>query len=128
MEHYFSTVDNEKFGSSSKVYHNVAGRFGVMTGGLSDLRTGLPSQTVLKNGLPYHEPLRLIAVIESPLEHARRAVESVYAVKTLVVNDWIRLLVIDPDKQIVYTYNDGEWDAKSLSDANESSLVKESNT
>jgi len=126
MEHYFSTVDNEKFGSSSKVYHNVAGRFGVMTGGLSDLRTGLPSQTVLKNGLPYHEPLRLIAVIESPLEHARKAIESVFAVKTLVVNDWIRMLVIDSDKQTVYTYNDGEWDAKPLSDVNESSLMKES--
>ena len=127
MEHYFSTVDNEKFGSSSKVYHNVAGRFGVMTGGLSDLRTGLPSQTVLNNGLPYHEPVRLIAVIESPLEHARKAIESVYAVKTLVVNDWIRMLVIDPEKQTVYTYNNGEWDAKPLADTNESSLVKESN-
>ena len=32
MEHYFSTVDNVRFGSGSKVYHNVAGRFGVMTG------------------------------------------------------------------------------------------------
>jgi len=128
MEHYFSTVDNEKFGSSSKVYHNVAGRFGVMTGGLSDLRTGLPSQTVLNKGLPFHEPLRLIAVIEAPLEHVKRAVESVFTVKTLVINDWIRLLVIDPEKQIVYTYNSGQWDAQPLSDANKSSLVKESNT
>ena len=128
MEHYFSTVDNERFGSSSKVYHNVAGRFGVMTGGLSDLRTGLPSQTVLNKGLPYHEPIRLIAVIESPLEHARKAIESVVAVKTLVVNEWIRLLVIDPEKQEVYTYNSGEWEAKPLLDANESSLVKESST
>ena len=42
MEHYFSTVDNQRFGSGSKVYHNVADRFGVMTGNLSDLRTGLP--------------------------------------------------------------------------------------
>jgi len=128
MEHYFSTVDNEKFGSSSKVYHNVAGRFGVMTGGLSDLRTGLPSQTVLNNGLPYHEPLRLIAVIESPLEHARKAIENVITVRTLVVNDWIRMLVIDPEKQTVYTYNNGEWDAKPLSNENESPLVKESTT
>ena len=128
MEHYFSTVDNERFGSGSKVYHNVAGRFGVMTGGLSDLRTGLPSQTVLHNGLPYHEPLRLITVIEAPLEHARRAVESVVAVKTLVVNDWIRLLILDPEKQTVYTYNNGNWDAQSLSDANEPSLAKESST
>ena len=128
MEHYFSTVDNEKFGSSSKVYHNVAGRFGVMTGGLSDLRTGLPSQTVLNNGLPFHEPLRLITVIEAPLEHVKRAVDSVFTVKTLVVNDWIRLLVIDSEKQTVYTYNSGQWDAQPLSDINKSSLVKESNT
>ena len=126
MEHYFSTVDNERFGSSSKVYHNVAGRFGVMTGGLSDLRTGLPSQTVLNKGLPYHEPLRLIAVIESPLEHARKAIESVYAVKTLVTNEWIRVLVIEPEKQMVYTYNDGDWDEKPVSDTEQGSLVKES--
>ena len=99
-----------------------------MTGGLSDLRTGLPSQTVLDKGLPYHEPLRLIAVIEAPLEHAKNAIESVFAVKTLVVNEWIRMLVIDPEKQMVYCYKSGEWDAKPLSDANESSLVKESST
>ncbi len=128
MEHYFSTVDNERFGSGSKVYHNVAGRFGVMTGGLSDLRTGLPSQTVLDKGLPYHEPLRLIAVIEAPLQHARRAVESVVAVKNLVLNDWIRLLVIDPEKQIVYSYNNGQWDTQTRSDVNEPSLAKESST
>ena len=128
MEHYFSTVDNERFGSSSKVYHNVAGRFGVMTGGLSDLRTGLPSQTVLDKGLPFHEPLRLITLIEAPLEHAVRALESVVTVKNLVANDWIRLLVLDPEKKTVYTYNNGQWDAQTLSDANEPSLAKESST
>jgi len=128
MEHYFSTVDNERFGSGSKVYHNVAGRFGVMTGGLSDLRTGLPSQTVLDNDKPYHEPLRLITLIEAPLEHARRAVESVVAVKTLVLNDWIRLLVIDPEKQEVYCYDKGQWHTQKLSDVKESSLIEESSS
>jgi hypothetical protein len=127
MEHYFSTVDNERFGSGSKVYHNVAGRFGVMTGGLSDLRTGLPSQTVLDKGLPFHEPMRLITMIEAPLEHARRALESVAAVKNLVANDWIRLLVIDPEKQTVYTYNNGQWDTQTLSDTNEPALAQEPN-
>ena len=128
MEHYFSTVDNERFGSGSKVYHNVAGRFGVMTGGLSDLRTGLPSQTVLNKGLPFHEPLRLITVIEAPLDHARHAIESVIAVKNLVLNDWIRVLVIDPEKQTVYTFNNGQWDEKNLSDVNKPLLAKESST
>ncbi|MGD2084183.1 MAG: DUF2309 domain-containing protein, partial [Chromatiales bacterium] len=112
MEHYFSTVDNECFGSGSKVYHNVAGRFGVMTGNLSDLRTGLPAQTVLKNGLPYHEPLRLITVIEAPLEHATRAVENVASVKQLVRNGWVRLLVVDPVTTAVSLYENGRWQGR----------------
>lgn len=111
MEHYFSAVDNERFGSGSKVYHNVAGRFGVMTGNLSDLRTGLPAQTVLKDGVPYHEPLRLVAAIEAPLDHARRAVEGVVAVKRLVHNGWIRLLVIDPETRRAHLFEAGAWHA-----------------
>lgn len=109
MEHYFSTVDNERFGSGSKVYHNVAGRFGVMTGNLSDLRTGLPAQTVLDGGRPYHQPMRLITVIEAPFEHAVQAVESVAVVKRLVRNGWIRLMVIDPETSTVCLYEDGDW-------------------
>ncbi|MCB1772831.1 MAG: DUF2309 domain-containing protein [Gammaproteobacteria bacterium] len=109
MEHYFSTVDNERFGSGSKVYHNVAGRFGVMTGNVSDLRTGLPSQTVLKDGQPYHEPMRLITVIEAPFAAAQRAVDSVVAVKRLVRNGWIRLLVIDPETATICQYDSGQW-------------------
>lgn len=109
MEHYFSTVDNDKFGSGSKVYHNVAGRFGVLSGNLSDLRTGLPAQTVLDQGHPYHQPMRLITVIEAPLNHARKAIDSVVAVKRLVHNDWIRLLIVDPEAAVIARYEDGEW-------------------
>ncbi len=114
MEHYFSAVDNERFGSGSKVNHNVAGRFGVMTGNLSDLRTGLPSQTVLKDGQPYHEPMRLITVIEAPFEHARNAVDGVVTVKNLVQNAWIRLLIVDPETGEVSVYEDGEWQRRAL--------------
>jgi uncharacterized protein YbcC (UPF0753/DUF2309 family) len=109
MEHYFSTVDNERFGSGSKVYHNVAGRFGVMTGNLSDLRTGLPAQTVLNKGAPYHEPMRLITVIEAPFEHALRAIESVAAVKRLVRNHWLRMIIIDPVQRRMYRYAENDW-------------------
>ncbi len=125
MEHYFSTVDNERFGSGSKVYHNVAGRFGVMSGNLSDLRTGLPAQTVLDNGRPYHEPLRLITVIEAPFEHAWRAIENVAAVKTLVRNSWIRLLIIDPEEGTVNVYEDGQWSRRRFAGAPEQALIEE---
>ncbi len=109
MEHYFSAVDNDRFGSGSKVNHNVAGRFGVMSGNLSDLRTGLPSQTVLKDGKPYHEPVRLITLIEAPFDHARQVFESVVAVKNLVRNGWIRMLIVDPETHHVSLFERGEW-------------------
>jgi uncharacterized protein YbcC (UPF0753/DUF2309 family) len=109
MEHYFSAVDNRRFGSGSKVNHNVAGRFGVMTGNLSDLRTGLPSQTVLKDGMPYHEPIRLITLIEAPFDHAKQVFESVVAAKNLVRNAWIRMLIVDPETRKVSLFARGDW-------------------
>jgi len=124
MEHYFSTVDNERFGSGSKVYHNVAGRFAVMTGNLSDLRTGLPSQTVLKEGHPYHQPIRLVTVIEAPFEHAKQAIENVAAVKNLVRNSWIRLMILDPEQNTAHIYDNDNWHSQSLS-TNSNAQTKE---
>jgi len=126
MEHYFSAVDNERFGSGSKVYHNVAGRFGVMTGNLSDLRTGLPAQTVHENGKAYHQPLRLITVIEAPFEHAVAAINAVVAVKSLVRNGWIRMLIIDPETSSLFTYEDGDWHEQPCAQASVSGYSEES--
>jgi uncharacterized protein len=109
MEHYFSTVDNEHYGSGSKVYHNVAGQFGVMTGNLSDLRTGLPAQTVLMDGKPYHEPLRLITVIEAPFKHVIEAIAEVSVVRKLLNNGWIRFLIVDPESGLTYVHSKGQW-------------------
>lgn len=125
MEHYFSTVDSERFGSGSKVYHNVAGRFGVMSGNLSDLRTGLPTQTVLRQGEPYHEPLRLITLIEAPFERARRAIESVVAVKRLVINKWIRLLVLDPETGELSLFENGAWEREPFGPAENEGIIEE---
>lgn len=109
MEHYFSTVDNEHYGSGSKVYHNVAGQFGVMTGNLSDLRTGLPAQTVLAKGQPYHEPMRLITVIDAPFDHVLAAIDKVAVVRKLLNNGWIRLLIIDPESGKTHVYSKRQW-------------------
>jgi hypothetical protein len=91
------------------VYHNVAGRFGVMTGNLSDLRTGLPAQTVLAQGEPYHEPMRLITVIEAPFKRVISAIDRVSVVRRLLVNGWIRMMIIDPESRITYLYDEAEW-------------------
>ena len=125
MEHYFSTVDNAHFGSGSKVYHNVAGRFGVMTGNLSDLRTGLPSQTVLKNGMPYHEPMRLLTVIEAPLALARQAIEGVSKVRNLVYNGWVRMAICDPESRKFHVFQNGTWLPLALHEENGAIETKE---
>ena len=125
MEHYFSTVDNEHYGSGSKVYHNVAGRFGVMTGNLSDLRTGLPAQTVLKDGLPYHEPMRMLTFIDAPFDLARRAIEGVIKVKNLVYNGWVRMAIVDPETGICHLFEDGGWRQQVTETASTSDEFKE---
>ncbi len=109
LEYYFSTVDNERFGSGSKIYHNVVGHFGVMRGNLSDLRTGLPAQTVMAGGRPYHRPQRLITVIEAPISMARKSIEAVVAVKHLVQNGWIRVAVADPETGRLHIYDETKW-------------------
>jgi len=103
-EYYFSTVAPEVYGSGSKVYHNVTGRIGVMTGNRSDLRMGLPVQSLFGDGSPYHEPLRLTAVIEAP----RQMIEAVIArqplLQQLFDNRWLRLVALEPDERRFYRY------------------------
>ncbi|MBU2738735.1 DUF2309 domain-containing protein [Acidithiobacillus concretivorus] len=110
LEHYFSVVDTEHYGSGSKVYHNVAGRFAVMTGNQSDLRTGLPTQTVLKDGKPYHEPVRLIVLVEAPLAFAQRSVGNLVKIKALLGGGWVRVIIMDPeDDYHAYVLEDGAF-------------------
>lgn len=104
MEHYFSTVDNEVYGSGSKVYHNVVGRVGVMSGVASDLRIGLPAQTVLNGTVPYHEPMRLLAVIEAPRERIRGIIFKHPLLERLFDQEWVSLIALDPDERAFYRY------------------------
>ena len=107
MEHYFSTTDNERLGAGSKVYHNVVGKIGVWTGNYGDLRTGLPYQTVYHDGVPYHEPIRLLTFIEAPVEKVLEAAKETEKALKLVLNEWVRLIIIDKTKGIAYTFKDG---------------------
>ncbi|HEX2056503.1 MAG TPA: DUF2309 domain-containing protein [Nitrospiraceae bacterium] len=105
MEHYFSTVDNEVYGSGSKVYHNVVGRIGVMTGVWSDLRIGLPAQTVLNGPVPYHEPMRLLAVIEAPRTRIQAIIERHPLLSQLFNLGWVTLVALDPQDNQFYRYD-----------------------
>lgn len=96
-EHYFSATDPEIYGSGSKIYHNVVGRLGIMSGPESDLRTGLALQSVTNGDSMYHEPLRLLVAIEAPRERILAIIEKQAMLKQLCDNEWIHLLAIDHD-------------------------------
>lgn len=110
MEHYFSTVDNEVYGSGSKIYHNVVGRIGIMSGPWSDLRLGLARQTVMNGEMPYHEPMRLLTVIEAPRERIEKLIARHEILRHYYHNEWVHLVALDPEDGIWYRYRpDGTW-------------------
>lgn len=108
LEHYFSTVDNHIYGAGSKVYHNIVSKVGVYYGNYSDLKIGLPTQSVLLEGKAYHEPVRLLTFMEAPLETVGKAVENSVA-KEFILNEWIRPVIIDKEAKKVYSYESGDF-------------------
>jgi uncharacterized protein len=104
MEHYFSTVDQEVYGSGSKIYHNVVGRLGIMSGPQSDLRTGLAWQTVMNGPRPYHEPMRLLALIEAPRDRIDQIIRRHRLLQRLYDNEWVSLMAIEPEGGGFYSY------------------------
>jgi uncharacterized protein YbcC (UPF0753/DUF2309 family) len=110
MEHYFSTVDNEVYGSGSKIYHNVVGRLGIMSGPWSDLRLGLARQTVMNGDMPYHEPMRLLTIVEAPRPRIDKLIARHEVLQHFYHNEWVHLVALDPDEQVWYRYRPtGEW-------------------
>ncbi len=96
-QYYFSTVDNTAYGAGSKVTHNVVGAFGVMQGNASDLMTGLPLQSVnAADTVAYHEPLRLMTVVQAPVARVDAIIARNPILQTLFGNGWVALQVIDP--------------------------------
>ncbi len=108
LTHYFSTVDNSIYGAGSKVYHNIVSKVGVYNGNYSDLKIGLPTQSVFTEGEAYHEPVRLLTFMEAPLEKVGKAVENSIA-QPFILNEWIRPVIIDKEAKKVYSYEYGEF-------------------
>lgn len=110
MEHYFSTVDNEVYGSGSKIYHNVVGRFGIMSGPWSDLRLGLAWQTVMNGDVPHHEPMRLLTIVEAPRERIEKLIARHEILQHCYRHEWVHLVALEPEEGVLYRYRStGEW-------------------
>ncbi len=115
MEHYFSTVAPEVYGSGSKIYHNVTGRIGVMSGTQSDLRVGLPWQTVMNGEDPNHEAMRPLYIVEAPRERITMLIEKNEILRRFFDGCWVHLVALEPEEGTFYNYVPKQgWSGVSL--------------
>lgn len=112
LQYYGSTVNNRVFGSGNKVLHNVTGTLGVLEGNAGDLKVGLPWQSVHDGRRFVHEPLRLNAFIEAPVQAIDEVIAKHETVRNLVDNAWIHLFAISESGRVSHRYRAGlNWEA-----------------
>jgi uncharacterized protein YbcC (UPF0753/DUF2309 family) len=90
-QYYFSTVDPEVFGAGNKTLHNVVSGLGVLRGPGGDLRLGLPAQGALDGERLYHEPVRLLAIVEAPLARIDDIVARNPVLQHLFGGEWVAI-------------------------------------
>jgi uncharacterized protein YbcC (UPF0753/DUF2309 family)/NADH:ubiquinone oxidoreductase subunit 5 (subunit L)/multisubunit Na+/H+ antiporter MnhA subunit len=111
-QYWCSTVDPERFGAGDKTTHNVLASYsggpapltGVVTGARGDLRIGLPWQGVSAQApvdgrwasLPFHEPVRLLAVVHADPAVVEDVLRRREDVARLVLGEWVELVAVDP--------------------------------
>ena len=115
MQYYTSATDPWKYGSGSKVIHNVVGGVGVMYGAQSDLATGLPLQTVNDGDVHFHEPMRLLILIEADKEIVADIISRHEVLQQFFYNGWLNLIAIDPNTTDYHRFNtDATWEPVEL--------------
>ncbi|MDQ6727718.1 MAG: DUF2309 domain-containing protein [Actinomycetota bacterium] len=87
-QYYFSAVDPDQFGAGDKTLHNPVGGIGVVLGEGGDLQVGLPAQAVGVGDRRVHEPLRLLAVIQAPLERIEAITQRNQVLRELIGGKW----------------------------------------
>ncbi|MDP7738385.1 DUF2309 domain-containing protein [Mycobacterium paragordonae] len=90
-QYFFSTVAPEFFGAGTKTIHNVVAGVGVLAGHGGDLQLGLPRQSLTDGQSFGHEPMRLLTIVEAPLERIDMIVERNPVLMHLFGNDWVAL-------------------------------------
>lgn len=87
----------------------------MMLGSQSDLQMGFPLQTVNNGDSHYHEPMRLLAIIEHAPSVLSSIIQKHAILQQLFHNQWLNLVVVVPDTGEMHRYNsDGTWEAVVL--------------
>ena len=128
--YYFSTVDNNAYGGGTKITHNITGKFGVVQGNGGDLKMGLPLQSLFQSdNETYHQPLRLSVLIQAPVTWVMDILARNENLKTLLDNEWIYLMVMDPLQQnnILRYRKNMEWIPMTAKSVGEKNIEKKLN-
>lgn len=115
-QYYFSTVAPEVFGAGTKTIHNVVGKAGVIAGHSGDLQLGLPWQSVSDGTRLIHEPLRLLAVVQAPIQRIDEIVDRNPILQHLFGNDWIALAARENPEEPWRRWTRNGWRPWSQSD------------
>lgn len=102
LEYFFSRTDHLRYGSGTKLPHNINGLIGVANGVEGDLLTGLPTQMT-----ELHPPLRLSLIVEQSPDVALHAAQKNPAVFEWIRNDWVKFFVITPTQHQTFEWVNG---------------------
>jgi len=95
MQYYFSTVDPEVFAAGDKAVHNIVAGVGVTEGAAGDLKVGLPLQSLFTGDHAFHEPLRLLTVVEAPITRIDEVIARNPVLRELFDGQWVHLAARD---------------------------------
>lgn len=109
-QYYFSTVDPEVLSAGDKTVHNIVARVGVVAGAGGDLKVGLPLQSLFESGRTYHEPLRLLTVIQAPRLLLDAVINRNPVLRELFDGQWVHLAARDDEHDTwKIRRSDGSW-------------------
>lgn len=111
-QYYFSTVDPDIYAAGDKTVHNVVAGVGVIEGAGGDLKAGLPLQSLFDDHGAFHEPLRLLTIIEAPLERIDLVIARNPVLQHLFGGAWVHLAARSHPADSWHLYRaDGAWTA-----------------
>jgi glycerol-3-phosphate acyltransferase PlsY len=75
-----------------------------------DLRLGLAWQTVMNDEVPYHEPMRLLTLVEASRARIEKLIARHEILQHFYHNEWVHLAALDPEDGSWYRYMpSGVW-------------------
>ena len=88
-QYYFSSVNPDEYASGNKAIHNLLPYIGVMEGNHSDLKYGLPLQSVYYQNKCMHDPQRLCVFIDARQNKIDDIINKYPVLQSLVNGKWV---------------------------------------